>query len=397
MPPQYWSRAWKTKPWIRRLSGLILEPSTADRGVTSWIASLAETRARTQALQASRQDLTEIDGLPNKSSGSSMRCGLLVSSARTSRGLPTSSLKPSSQHWSEWATALHADYSQRQNAAEPIDGSGFSSWPTATVESGAQTADNPTPGQTGGTTLEGAARRWPTIRACSGERSSGANRTELVNAWATPNVPNGGRVNPPGTSPTGMTPDGRKKQVGLENQAKQWPTARTSDTNGPGHHGDGGPDLRTMAAQWPTASARDWKSGEASDETMDRNAKPLNEIAYRFLPQDPTTPDGINSHLALFRRYRPMTNSKLKSEMRALLLMAVRNHGRGWTKRRPTRYVRPSFKVSLNPSFVEFLMNWPTGWTDCEHAVTGFSQWLRHSRGYLSMLCSRKPTQFSLF
>lgn len=42
-------------------------------------------------------------------------------------------------------------------------GSGL--WPTHTVKSGAQTAENPTPGQTGGTTLLGAVRRstmWPT-------------------------------------------------------------------------------------------------------------------------------------------------------------------------------------------------------------------------------------------
>jgi len=39
-------------------------------------------------------------------------------------------------------------------------GSGL--WPTMTVSSGAQIAENPTPGQTGGTTLWGAARMWPT-------------------------------------------------------------------------------------------------------------------------------------------------------------------------------------------------------------------------------------------
>ena len=36
-------------------------------------------------------------------------------------------------------------------------------WPTATVETGAQLASSPTPGQTGGTSLEGAARQFPSL------------------------------------------------------------------------------------------------------------------------------------------------------------------------------------------------------------------------------------------
>ena len=44
----------------------------------------------------------------------------------------------------------------------------------------------------------------------------------------------------------------------------------------------GGPqDLMQAAAltAWGTPAARDWKSGDASQETMDRNARPLNELA----------------------------------------------------------------------------------------------------------------------
>jgi len=36
--------------------------------------------------------------------------------------------------------------------------------------------------------------------------------------WSTPNVPNGGRKLKGGMSETGMTPDGKKRQVGLQNQ-----------------------------------------------------------------------------------------------------------------------------------------------------------------------------------
>lgn len=40
-----------------------------------------------------------------------------------------------------------------------------------------------------------------------------------------------------------------------------WPTARASDTNGAGPHGDGGLDLRTVAAQWTTPQAHDVAPG----------------------------------------------------------------------------------------------------------------------------------------
>jgi hypothetical protein len=38
----------------------------------------------------------------------------------------------------------------------------------------------------------------------------------------------------------------------LEDQVSLLPTPRTSDTNGPGQHGDGGIDLRTAASLLPT-------------------------------------------------------------------------------------------------------------------------------------------------
>lgn len=46
MPVKSWLRAWRTKPWMERLFGRILRPSTADRGVASWLASLREIHAK---------------------------------------------------------------------------------------------------------------------------------------------------------------------------------------------------------------------------------------------------------------------------------------------------------------------------------------------------------------
>lgn len=73
---------------------------------------------------------------------------------------------------------------------------------------------------------------WSTPRSSDAEKGGpnqafGAGGTPLpaqATQWYAPNVPNGGRSLAEDTSPTGMTADGAKRQVGLENQARQWAT-----------------------------------------------------------------------------------------------------------------------------------------------------------------------------
>ena len=46
-----------------------------------------------------------------------------------------------------------------------------------------------------------------------------------------------------------------------------------------GHQVNLAEEVRLAVSGWPTASARDWKDGRASQTTLDRNARPLNEVA----------------------------------------------------------------------------------------------------------------------
>ena len=83
---------------------------------------------------------------------------------------------------------------------------------------------------------------WPTPKASDGSKPSAGKRRDAdldhrARLWPTPNVPNGGRVNPPGTSVTGQAPDGSKKQIGLDEVA------------------------RASARRWMTPTARDHKDG----------------------------------------------------------------------------------------------------------------------------------------
>ena len=84
--------------------------------------------------------------------------------------------------------------------------------------------------------------------------------------WQTPNVPNGGRVNPTNMSPTGKMPDGRKRQVGLEHQVGMvekglWPTpsARCGTGSSSTATRQGSADLQTAVQMFPTPTTRDWK------------------------------------------------------------------------------------------------------------------------------------------
>lgn len=74
-------------------------------------------------------------------------------------------------------------------------------------------------------TLTGAVRLWPTPMAQDSEQAGSPNARHFtlnraVKMWPTPNVPNGGRAPKGGMTKTGMTPDGKKRQVGLENRVK---------------------------------------------------------------------------------------------------------------------------------------------------------------------------------
>ena len=54
-PPQYWQRAWQKEPCLKHLSGPTCTPSTAQRGVDSWMESLRATRASRSAQPGRRR------------------------------------------------------------------------------------------------------------------------------------------------------------------------------------------------------------------------------------------------------------------------------------------------------------------------------------------------------
>jgi hypothetical protein len=72
-----------------------------------------------------------------------------------------------------------------------------------------------------------------------------------------------------------------------------WPTPRSEDSESGGNHPGAVDSLTGAVKMWPTPIARDWKSGEASAETSNRNSRPLNEAVTGFsLPDQPTSTHG---------------------------------------------------------------------------------------------------------
>ena len=130
--------------------------------------------------------------------------------------------------------------------------------------------------------------------------------------WPTPQVSN--RTHDLNAEST----DGRSKpnKLGWAVRESLWPTPRASDGNHPGQHGQGGMDLRTAVERFPTPTVAMHKGSSHNAMTRQTGASRLNDRLDYSVEQ-----------------------------------------GRVASGR-------------LNPMWVEWLMGFPIGWTDCGHSET---------------------------
>lgn len=398
------------------------EPSTAGHGAALWMASLAASRASRTVLPDVKAEATTraTSGQPRGASSSSRGRG--SSSSKTSpacsrRGL-TKSLEPSGfgETFESWAMRLRADCSRRQKLAQAIDASGFSSsaWRTPAAnngERGGQEAEE----RIGHTLnlqdqVQSFPALWPTATDWKGsgptlQRRDGKMRGDRLDyateqLWYTPNVPNGGRTLSEDTSPTGMTTDGIKRQVGLENQANLWATPQARD-HMPAHspervaemkaQGHGMRNLNDEAAMWSTPRSTDSEKG-GPNQQFGAGGTPLPAQAMQWAT--PTSFSSVESNRpGNNRSYNK--NMELSAHISSLPDLTITTVGE--THSRPRR--------SLNPLFVEWLMGWPPGWTLL--AWTGFAcsatalcLWKQRMRSALSSLAlpqEAPAAQLSLF
>ncbi len=130
--PLSW-RGWKTRPWMMRLSGMTLSPSTAARGVAKWISSLPDTLASHSPSAASDAATKTLAIFGRMWRGSSAKPSLNGSSARMSKGISIWDLPKSRQSFKKWGLRSKQACFQRMKQERTTRGGVYSCWPTPTM------------------------------------------------------------------------------------------------------------------------------------------------------------------------------------------------------------------------------------------------------------------------
>lgn len=212
-------RAWRTKGWMRRLCGRILEPSTAARGAESWMESLRASRASLTASPGSGLGRVMSETYGRSRLESLARLNPHGCFSKTLEEAPDFFAAQSGRNWSEWVTGLRRDCSRRQKLGRATSGSGYSCWPTT------QASDRPGRGRhgyamngKGGMDISSAAENWDTPKASHADKGG-------------PNM----RDSSPGSRPN------EKGGKMLSEEAKNWPTPKSRDVKGESQRGEHGP------------------------------------------------------------------------------------------------------------------------------------------------------------
>jgi hypothetical protein len=293
LTPQPFSwRGWKTRPWIVALSTLTCAPSTVDRGVASWISSLAGAHAKIYPWPEREPVLADLAPASGSSTPESLaRYDLATSSWRTSPRSSTEGSIAFSGRWPKSGTMRSGTAFPRPKSAPRISATdSFSSpgTPSNLLPTPSASSYGSNKGGAAGRTgperlsLESMARRdmWPTPTASLGSNGGAITREkareggtliEAVSArtlWPTPTVK--GNHNRAGAS--SKAGDGLETAVGgsLNAEFCEWLM--------------GYPIGWSDCAASATRSFREWcrwhgrSSSEESEDVVQRDVKPYNVV-----------------------------------------------------------------------------------------------------------------------
>lgn len=182
------------------------------------------------------------------------------------------------------------------------------------------------------------------------------------------------------------------------NGSLSWPTPTSmsfGDSHQPGNCASHNQMIALWESQWPTAISRDHKSTAASQETHERNSRPLSEVAGMWAT--PTSHDGrrpgadvhstqggnLSRDTALWATpsvadtegSRKARNGDQSDE---LLLNGQAAHcGLQAPETAPHGPKSNAPAPRLSPFFVEWLMGWPLGWTALTGSALSETEWCR--------------------
>lgn len=339
-------RGWKTRPWIRLLSGTIFSHSTAARGVESWISSLRGSLVSPGQSPELSEEPTTNAGYGLILCGSFAKWDPDLSCWKTYQAsLLGEDWGLCSVTWPRWGSMLSGVAFRRLKSARVISASGSSYWHTARAtdtgagENPAQFVKRNGDRSQGCTGSLAAQVMWPTARAedsenCGNHPGAKDSLTGLAKDWQTP-----------GTDSFRSRGGDRKDEMGLDQQARFWATPRASANenrttgNAPSHGNGHGLMLAGQAASWPTPTNSDHK-GTLTQFTDKRCGTPETQA--------------LSTAVGVFVAHS---------------LPALPTEANGAESSKQTR--------RLNPLFVEWLMGLPVGWTGCECVETeSFRSWL---------------------
>ena len=298
--------------------GTTCEPSTGSPGVDWWMSSLAASRARTSPLQAGVLG-SKVNGRDcgEKWHGSFAKWDRDTCSWKTHQFLLLGDLEPFLATWPRWGMMRAGECWALSTPVHLTSGNESGSWPTI----------RSTDGERGGRgdliqAIRGNPnshyKTWPTPHGFSPDgRTNGPSGNELGRAvnrsmWQTP-VADDAVDRKKGK----MNSRGEPK---LSAQVKLWPTPTVcGNYNKAGLTAKSGDGLATAVKMWGTPRASDGMKGKLRDIPADKNCR-----------------------------------ARLEDQV-------AQKEGAGG---------------SLSPTWVEWLMGWPLGWTDSARSATDkFQQW----------------------
>lgn len=211
-------RGWRTRRWIRRLSGTISQPSTAARGVEQWILSLAASPASHSASPAIVEESRTSAGSGLTLQGSLLNPSLNTCSWRTCRASWATDCASCGLIYDAWVSEFEQATSARQRSVRRIADNDSSLWPS------------------------------------DGEPGAGARYPTIVGAWTTQTAMDS-RASGSADYPTDS---GRHSGVTLTDQARSWPSSANENRttkHAPSHGKSHGKTAGGMAMEWPTPDA----------------------------------------------------------------------------------------------------------------------------------------------
>ena len=315
-------------------SGTMSAPSTESPGVEWWISSLEASRVRTSPPpEKAKASVESAADSGKKWHGSFAKWDHDSCSWKTHQFSLLGGLESFSETWPRWGMMRDGACWEQSIPAHLTNESESGSWPTI----------RSTDGERGG--------RGDLIQAVRG------NQNSHFRLWQTPVADDAvnreaGKINSRG-------------EPKLSAQVKLWPTPTRNDAVGAGYQRANGNHFFTLPGAvgatkhlppemeekrkmiWPTPNQRDYK--DSGPTQGNRKSPNLGTMVHQWAT--PTTAD------------------------------AQGGPGRS-DKRKGGDNLRTQAGGSLNPTWVEWLMGWPLGWTDCAHSGTDkFQQWLRsHGR-----------------